>query len=411
MHQPSFARVEPLEDRLLLAAASQVKTAFLDNRGQAFFTFTVGLDKSTLSRKTASLYKAGADGQFGTADDVRLYTKVGYTRGRLSLRSDALALNERYRVRLNSAVIKDANGKNLDGEFRGMEQLSGNGRGEGNYDVVAEHSSKAKVRFTTVAGYINVGLYNNTPNTKSKFLHTTNEGEYDESIVHRSVRANDPRPNGQPGTQGIDIVQGGGYSLKTAVNQTRRVHNHGQFNNEGTNLNTKGTIAMANAGANTNTTEYFFNVKANTALDLPPGTYTVFGGVLDADSQATLDALSAMETSLNDQYPLSVDGTTNQASLSGHANVPVRSIAAINARQGISPREDLVVVQRIAQLFNYAATPNVQGAAPAAARSAAVTRSAELAAVPAIAPAVAKAFAATKLDTTDALFHDDDTTR
>jgi len=347
--------MEDLERRLLMRAPRpvQIATAYLDNRGQAFFTVTVQLDKTTLSRKTAAILTPGVDGVFGTADDARLYTAVGYRRGRLSLRAD-LPLNTPYRVRLNASVIKDVNGLALDGEFKGNGIASGNGFAGGNFDVVTTPAAKTRVRFSTVAGYINVGLYRNTPNTKSNFLHFTNEGAYDNTIIHRSVRFADPQnPPNQAFQQQIDIQQGGGYVLDTAANTTSAVHNHGPINNEGTNLNTKGTIAMANAGVNTATTEWYFNVNTNSGLDTTPGTYTVFGAVLDAESQNTLDALAALETSGNTQYPLS-DG--------GHYNVPVLSIAAINARQAFSPKDDLVIVQRIAQMFDAAATPNVQAA-------------------------------------------------
>ena len=99
--------VDNLESRILCRAPrpAKIATAFLDNRGQAFMTVTVALDTSTLSRKTAALYTAGGDGVFGTGDDARLYTKVGYRKGRLSLRADGLDLNDRYRVVLNSSVI------------------------------------------------------------------------------------------------------------------------------------------------------------------------------------------------------------------------------------------------------------------------------------------------------------------
>ncbi|MDB5320563.1 MAG: hypothetical protein JWN40_2194 [Phycisphaerales bacterium] len=349
--QPSSQVMEQLENRLLMRAPRpvQIATAFLDNRGQAFFTVSVALDKTTLSRKTASILTAGVDGLFGTADDARLYTAVGYSRGRLSLRAD-VPLNTKYRVRLNASVIKDVNGLALDGEFKAG--ASGNGIAGGNYDVVTATPTKARIRFSTVAGYINVGLYKNTPNTKDNFLHYTNEAAYDNTIIHRSVRFNDPaNPPNQAQIQQIDIQQGGGYFLNTATNATTLVHNHGVIQNEGTNLNTKGTIAMANAGANTATTEYFFNTKANPGLDAVPGTYAVFGAILDTESQTTLDALAALETSGNVQYTLA-DG--------GHYNVPVRSIAAINARMAFSPKDDLIVVQRVAQLFDVAATPNVQ---------------------------------------------------
>ena len=73
--------VEQLETRQMLSAAApvaqpmvarpvKVLSAFLDNRGQATLYMSSGLDMSTVSRKTAAIYTAGADNTFGTADDV-----------------------------------------------------------------------------------------------------------------------------------------------------------------------------------------------------------------------------------------------------------------------------------------------------------------------------------------------------
>src|SRR5258708_160545 len=122
----SFA-VEYLEKRLLAKIhAAQIASDYFDNRGQAFFTFTVPPDPPPLSRKPAAIYTAGPDTLFGTADDVRNFTNVGYRKGRLSLRAD-LALNLPYRVKLNADVIKDINGRALDGEFNGDLVASGDG--------------------------------------------------------------------------------------------------------------------------------------------------------------------------------------------------------------------------------------------------------------------------------------------
>ena len=71
-----------------LQPPSYVTGVFLDNRGSASFNMSLGLDTTTLSRKSASFYSAGVDGQFGTSDDARVYTRVGYRKGLLTLRAD-----------------------------------------------------------------------------------------------------------------------------------------------------------------------------------------------------------------------------------------------------------------------------------------------------------------------------------
>lgn len=346
----SLPLVENLEERLVFnhVHASQILTDYLDNRGQAFFTVSVALDPTTLSRKTAAIYTAGTDGVLGTSDDVRNYSVVGYRKGRLSVRAN-LALNQAYRVILNASVIKDVNGRALDGEFNGDLKASGDGVAGGNYDVITQPAVKTRARFSTVAGFINVGFYKNTPVTKSNFVNYANSGAYDESIFHRA---------GTTADLGFNFVQGGGYNLDVANNKTVPIDTNGvTIPNEADNLNSKGTIAMANSGGiHSASSQWFFNVANNTVLDSTTtggvGTYTVFGAVLDAESQTTLNALDALPTSGNNGvYPLGADPNDQSK------NVPVLSIPAINARGHLSPKDDLVVVSRVAMLMDVVATP------------------------------------------------------
>lgn len=353
--------IENLEDRTLFnhVHASQILTDYFDNRGQAFFTVSVALDTSTLSRKTAAIYTAGNDGILGNSDDVRNYSYVGYRKGRLSVRAN-LALGQAYRVILNASVIKDVNGRALDGEFNGDLKSSGDGVAGGNYDAITQPAAKTRARFSTAAGFINVGLYKNTPITKGNFVTYVNSARYDGTIFHREIKA---------AAGGIDIVQGGGYTLDVANNTTGHVTTNPNIDNEGTNLNTKGTLAMANAGTQnghgTNNSQWFFNVNTNTGLDQTPGSYTVFGAVLDAESQNTLNALLSLETSgAQGVYPL---GPSDQAT-----DVPVRSIAAINARGSLSPKDDLLTVDRVAMLMDVVAPPGASKPAAIVANPAAI---------------------------------------
>src|SRR5438477_1861479 len=155
MAKLSLPSVENLEERLVFnhVHASQILTDYFDNRGQAFFTVSVALDPTTLSRKTAAIYTAGTNGTLGDSDDVRVFTTVGYRKGRLSVRA-SLALNQPFRVILNAAVIKDVNGKNLDGEFKGDLIPSGDGFAGGNYDAFSKAALKTRARFSTAAGFI-----------------------------------------------------------------------------------------------------------------------------------------------------------------------------------------------------------------------------------------------------------------
>ncbi|MCW3062683.1 MAG: alkaline phosphatase [Capsulimonas sp.] len=347
--------MEHLENRLLMRAPRpvQIATAFLDNRGQAFFTVSVALDPTTLSRKTASILTAGTDGVFGTADDVRLYTSVGYRKGRLTLNAN-VPLNTKYRVRLNASVIKDVNGLALDGEFKAGKP-SGNGFAGGNYDVVSATPTKTVARYSTSAGFINMRLFGSTkPITVANFMHYMNEGAWDTTFFHRSAKD--------------FVIQGGGFNVGTN-NVIGSVHSEGDIQNEPGISNLRGTVAMARrddnnpattADINSATNQWFFNLSnSNTFLNSSNGGFTVFGQVLDDGSLQVMDAIAAI-------------GTVNASSInSAFDTLPVKDAPAVIARGSLNPAGDLILVTRIAQLFDIAATPNVQAHAASVANASA----------------------------------------
>lgn len=342
--QASSQAMEHLENRLLMRAPRpvQIATAFLDNRGQAFFTVSVALDPTTLSRKTASILTAGTDGVFGTADDVRLYTSVGYRKGRLTLNAN-VPLNTKYRVRLNASVIKDVNGLALDGEFKAGKP-SGNGFAGGNYDVVSATPAKTIARYSTSVGFINMRLFGSTkPITVANFMHYMNEGAWDTTFFHRSAKD--------------FVIQGGGFNVGTN-NVIGSVHSEGTIQNEPGISNLRGTVAMARtddmnpattADINSATNQWFFNLNnSNTFLNSSNGGFTVFGQVLDDGSLQVMDAIAAI-------------GTVNASSInSAFDTLPVKDAPAVIARGSLNPAGDLILVTRVAQLFDIAATPNVQ---------------------------------------------------
>jgi len=344
--------VECLENRILLTRvhASEIASDYLDNRGQAFFTVTVALDSSTLTRKTAAIFTAGVDGVLGTGDDARVYTAVGYRKGRLTLRAD-LGLNVPYRVKLNAEAIRDVNGRLLDGEFNGDMKASGDGTAGGNYDVITQTAAKTRYRFSTVAGYINVGLYTKTARTTvTNFMHYANEGAWDITFFHRSEH------HTQAG--GLDVIEGGGYDVENAI--IGNVHSHTGVGLELGNSNVQGTIAMGRADndTNSNTNQWFFNTQDNTVLDTLNGGYTVFGAILDSESLNTITAINNL--AIRDARA----GDTN----SPFGELPVIDPAAGNTRQ-IAVPSDLAMINRVAQLYDVAA-------APGAAKPAAVVSSA-----------------------------------
>ncbi|HSI32113.1 MAG: peptidylprolyl isomerase [Phycisphaerae bacterium] len=352
--------VERLEDRTFLSATSatpfrkaaptQVIGAWLDNRGSALMTTSFGLDINTLSRKTASIYTAGTDGVIGTGDDVRVYTRVGYRKGTLTLNAD-LAANTPYRVILNSSVITDVYGRALDGEFNGQGVYSGNGIAGGNFDMVSKTPARTNYRYTAVIGagqiaYINVAmLTKSATNTVINFKHYADEASWDGTFFHRSTLDT---------SSGIQVVQGGGFNVNNQ-GQIGSVHEHTGIPLQLGNSNVKGTLAMARGTpTDSNTNQWFFNVNDNTALDTFGGGYTVFGLVMDARSQAAIEAINAL--------------TIRDANPAADASYPFHELPSIDASGQIDVPTDLAMITRVAMLMEQAAPT---GASPFAARPAA----------------------------------------
>jgi peptidyl-prolyl cis-trans isomerase A (cyclophilin A) len=371
MSQQSHPSVESLENRTFLSVSpmiakpAKVATAYFDNRGRAVMTFTVGLNPNTLSGTTASIYKAGPDNTFGTADDLRLKTSVSYKKGRLTIGA-ATKVNQRYRVRLDASVIRDVNGRALDGEFNGIGKQSGNGRSGGSYDVVTNRAATTFARFTTTAGFIHVQLFGSTkPITVANFAHYMNEGAWDTTFFHRSV----------PGF----VVQGGGFNI-SSKNQLGNVHSEGTIKNEPGISNTRGTIAMARTSAvDSATNQWFFNLANNAAnLDNQNQGFTVFGQVLNDGSLQVMDKLATYSR-------------VNAESIHpAFEELPVTDAPALQTR-ALNPSTDLIRVTRVAQLMNPSKTTVVASKAvpavtPAPAASAVVS------------PLLAKAFSALKIE-------------
>lgn len=105
------------------------------------------------------------------------------------------------------------------------------------------------------------------PNTVANFVKLAKEGFYDGTKFHRVIR---------------DFMIQGGDPLTKDESMSDRWGTGGpgyQFADEISlsNKNDRGTISMANAGPNTNGSQFFINVSDNNFLD---GKHTVFGRVV-----------------------------------------------------------------------------------------------------------------------------------
>lgn len=156
-------------------------------------------------------------------------------------------------------------------------------------DAISAH----QVILKTSKGDITLNLYpEDAPMTVKNFVTLGKRGYYDNIIFHRVIQdfviqAGDP--NGT-GTGGTSIY---GDTFKDEINSHKIV---------------QGSLAMANRGPNTNSSQFFIVTKtAQPSLD---GSYTNFGQVADAASQAVVEAIAAVPVDSNDKptTPVSITG-------------------------------------------------------------------------------------------------------
>ena len=115
------------------------------------------------------------------------------------------------------------------------------------------------------------------PNTVANFAKLARDGFYDSTKFHRVIK-DFMIQGGDPQTKDDSLMArwgtgGPGYKFADEIH----AGNH----------NAVGTIAMANAGPNTNGSQFFINVKDNTFLDTK---HTVFGTVVSG-----MDIVQAIE--------------------------------------------------------------------------------------------------------------------
>lgn len=140
---------------------------------------------------------------------------------------------------------------------------------------------------TTNQGVITLELFGDrTPNTVQNFTKLAQEGFYNGTKFHRVIK---------------DFMIQGGDPLSKDDSQAARWGTGGpgyQFADEITpeNRNDTGTISMANAGPNTNGSQFFINTKDNNFLDPK---HTVFGRVVEG--MDVVMKISTTDTGPNDR--------------------------------------------------------------------------------------------------------------
>ena len=141
------------------------------------------------------------------------------------------------------------------------------------------------VEVETSQGNFKINLHDETtPKTVENFLKYINDGDYNNTVVHRLVDN--------------FIIQAGGYSFEgdfplTAISTDPAVLNEPIYSN------VRGTIAMAKVGGEPHsaTSQWFINYDNNSAnLDLQNGGFTVFGEIIEG-----MDTLDSFESFLRCQ--------------------------------------------------------------------------------------------------------------
>ena len=136
-----------------------------------------------------------------------------------------------------------------------------------------------KVLLKTNKGDITIELYSDMPITAGNFKNLVQKGTYDGVIFHRvidgfMIQGGDPTGTGM-GDPGIPTIK----DEFTASSK-----------------NNRGTIAMANRGPNTGSSQFFINLVDNNYLD---SKHPVFGKVVDG--MKIVDIIAKVPTDANDK--------------------------------------------------------------------------------------------------------------
>lgn len=142
-----------------------------------------------------------------------------------------------------------------------------------------ENTNGVKILLHTTMGDITIQLRNDMPITTSNFKNLVQRGVYNGTIFHRVI-------------DGF-MIQGGdptgtGYGDKSIP----------EIKDEFTpkNRNDRGTIAMANAGPNTGSSQFFINLVNNNYLD---SKHPQFGKV--TSGMEVVDAIAKVKKNRNDK--------------------------------------------------------------------------------------------------------------
>lgn len=143
-------------------------------------------------------------------------------------------------------------------------------------------TDNTKILLETNYGNITIELRSDMPITAANFESLVAAGTYNNVIFHRVIP---------------QFMIQGGDPTGTGYGDPKIPQIMDEFNGE--QKNNRGTIAMANAGANTGSSQFFINLVNNNFLD---NKHPVFGNAVSG--MDIVDKIAAVETDSNDR-PLS----------------------------------------------------------------------------------------------------------
>ena len=148
------------------------------------------------------------------------------------------------------------------------------------YSMFRESDSTIVLLETTM-GDIKIKLYDNMPITAGNFKNLVEQNVYDDTIFHRVI-------------DGFMIQ--GGDPTGTGLGDPSIPAIPDEFADH--NRNDRGTVAMANKGPNTGSSQFFINLVDNSARGLDTK-HPVFGKVIEG--MDVVDAIGKVETDANDR--------------------------------------------------------------------------------------------------------------
>lgn len=158
---------------------------------------------------------------------------------------------------------------------------------ENENQIISEEQQKnMTATLKTSMGEIVIEFYSSTPKTVENFVKLSKDGFYDGTKFHRVIKGFMSQ-GGDPLSKDdskMDFWGTGGPGYKFADEITP------------VNRNDKFTISMANAGPNTNGSQFFINATNNNFLDTK---HTVFGKVIKG--QEVAEAINNVKTGASDR--------------------------------------------------------------------------------------------------------------